>query len=122
MTVSKDRRASDNAAFAEFREKAAAWREMRPKPNFPEGALRYKILAEEAVRNNDFSGAASFYEQALAIHPLWPEGQFKAALLYGDAGMFDKAIGHMKRYLELTPNAPEAPMARDKIQIWAGKP
>jgi tetratricopeptide (TPR) repeat protein len=110
--------ATDNEAFAAFREKAAEWREMRPKPPFPEGAVRYRMLAEEAARNNDFDGAASFYEQALAIHPLWPEGQLAVADLYGNAGMFAKAVAHMKRYLELLPNGPEAPFARTRMQGW----
>jgi tetratricopeptide (TPR) repeat protein len=112
---------SDNQAFAEFREKAAEWRALRPKPEFPEGARRYKALAEEAAAIDDHDGAASFYEQGLAIHPLWPEGQYNAALLYGDSGMYAKAIGHMKRYLELAPNAPEAGAARIKMQDWEKK-
>lgn len=112
---------NDNQAFAEFREKAAEWREMRPKPAFPEGALRYKALAEEAAAIKDVDGAASFYEQALAIHPLWPEGRYNAALLYGEAGMHAKAIGHMKRFLELVPNAPESRAARDKLKAWGEK-
>jgi tetratricopeptide (TPR) repeat protein len=113
--------AGDNAAFAEFSEKAAAWREMRPRPELPEGARRYKTLAEEASANKDFEGAASFYEQGLAIHPFWAEGQYNAALLYAETGMYAKAIGHMKRYLELVPNAPDARAARDKMQAWETK-
>jgi hypothetical protein len=32
--------------------------------------------------------------------------------------MYAKAIGHMKRYLELVPSGPEARTARDKMQAW----
>jgi tetratricopeptide (TPR) repeat protein len=110
--------ASDNAAFAEFAARAAEWRALRPKPALPEGARRYKTLAEEASANRDLDGAASFYEQALAIQPLWPEGQYNAALLYGELGIHAKAIAHMKRYLELVPGAPDAAAGRSRLAAW----
>ncbi len=53
--------------------------------------------------------------------PLWPEGQFNAARLYGEVGMHGQAVLHMKRYLELRPDAPDAQPARDQIVVWQSK-
>jgi len=61
------------------------------------------------------------YEVGLKMYPLWPEGQFNAALLCEEKKLYAKAIGYMKRYLELAPDAPDARAARDKITIWEDK-
>jgi tetratricopeptide (TPR) repeat protein len=104
-----------------FKEQASAWRESAIKPGMPEEARRHKILAENAFREKDVGKAAAEYEAALNIFPCWPEGQFNLALICGELKYYRTAILHMKCYLELMPDAPNAQAARDKVIIWEDK-
>lgn len=113
--------ADDAAPFAGFQEEARAWRALPVKPGLPDGVRRSQLLAEDAIRNKSFEEAINRYEQGLQALPLWPEGQFNAALLYGEIGIYGQAVLHMKRYLELRPDAPDAPSARDQVVIWQAK-
>lgn len=113
--------ADDASAFPGFQEEARAWRALPVKPGIPEGVRRSQLLAEDAIRNKNFEEAVDFYEQGLNVSPLWPEGQFNAALLYGEMGIYGQAVIHMKRYLELRPDAPDAQAARDQVVIWQAK-
>lgn len=113
--------AAERAAEAEFADKAKKYRETPVKPALPEGVQRCRIMAEDAISNKEFEKAAEYYEQGLEIEPLWPEGQFNAALLYGELKDYENAVHHMKRYLELVPNARDAREAREKMYLWEGK-
>jgi tetratricopeptide (TPR) repeat protein len=113
--------AAERAAEVEFADKAKKYREMPVKPPLPEGAQRSRIMAEDAINNKEFEKAAEYYEQGLEIEPLWPEGQFNAALLYGELKDYENASLHMKHYLELVPNARDAREAREKMYLWEGK-
>lgn len=113
--------ADDEALFAGFREEARAWRALPVKPANPEGVRRFQLLAEDAIKNKNFDEAVDHYEQGLDVSPLWPEGQFNAALLYGEMGIYGQAVIHMKRYLELKPDAPDAQAACDQVVIWQAK-
>jgi len=106
---------------ATVREKIPAWRALAAKPPLPEGARKYRVLAEDAFGENRFEDAARYYDQALDIQPLWPDGQRNAALLYGELRKYAHAASHMRLYLELVPNAKDAAEARDKIIIWEEK-
>jgi tetratricopeptide (TPR) repeat protein len=79
------------------------------------------VLAEDAFRNREFQKAADYYEQGLAIAPLWPQGQFNAAVLEGELETYSQAVLHMKRYLELSPDAADAQSAREQMIIWQSK-
>jgi tetratricopeptide (TPR) repeat protein len=110
---------SELSAFAAT---AKAWREKpdsRPKP--PEGWERYRILAEQRIREKEFVAALENYEAGLESFPTWPEGWFNAALLYAELGEYGYAANRMRRYLELTPDAPDAKAAREKVIIWDEK-
>ena len=111
----------DSAAFAGFQEKAKAWRVLPQKPAIPEEIRRFRVQAEDAFRNKEFDKTIDYYEKGLEVYPLWPEGYFNAALLCGEVGIYAKAICHMRRYLELSPDAKDAQAARDKMFIWEGK-
>jgi tetratricopeptide (TPR) repeat protein len=115
-------KATDEAkADADFQEKAKAWRALPQKPKIPEKIRRFRILAEDATESKDFEKAVDYYEQGLAIEPMWPVGQFNAAIIYGELKDYDRAIIHMKRYLELEPNAKDNRACQDKIYLWEGK-
>ncbi len=113
--------ADDVPIFAKFQEEARVWRALPVKPALSEAARRFKILAEDAIQNKNFEEAVDYYEQGLAVSPLWPEGQFNAALLYGDLQIYGQAVLHMKRYLELSPDAQDAQAARGQVIIWKEK-
>jgi tetratricopeptide (TPR) repeat protein len=113
--------ADDAVLFADFQEKAKAWRALPVKPSLPEDVRRFKVLAEDAFQKKEFEKAADFYEQGLAVEPLWPDGQLNAALFYGELEMNAQAVLHMKRYLELCPDAKDAKKCRNQMYIWQEK-
>lgn len=112
---------SEGSSFANFQEKAKTWRALQVKPGLPEEVRRFRLLAEDALNNKEFEKAIEYYEQGLEIEPLWPQGQYNTALLYGELKDYYSAETHMKRYLELVPDAPDAQAARDQIMIWQSK-
>ncbi|MDE2027818.1 MAG: tetratricopeptide repeat protein, partial [Candidatus Omnitrophica bacterium] len=91
------------------------------KPPLPEEVHRLIVLKDDAIQNNDFSKAADYYEQALAIDPMWPAGQYNAAMIYSELGSYPMAVTHMKHYLALEPAAANARASQDKIYIWEEK-
>jgi hypothetical protein len=109
------------AAMATFHEQAATWRVLAVKPELPEEVRKQRVLAESYLREKDFNGAIQHYELGVKACVLWPEGWFNLALLYAETGEYAAAAASIKNYLELMPNSPDAPAARDKIVIWEDK-
>jgi tetratricopeptide (TPR) repeat protein len=107
--------------MAILNQKLAAWRTAGARVDLPEEAVRHRVLAEAAFQEKDFGKAASAYEEALVVYPTWPEGQFNAALMLGELHRYADAVVHMKAYLELTPDAPDAQKATQQIWIWEDK-
>jgi tetratricopeptide (TPR) repeat protein len=114
-------RAQEATAWADFQQKAAAWRALPVKPALSEDVRREGLLAENAVSEKRFASAAEHYEAGLKINPLWPEGHFNAALIDAELKNYADAVWHMRAYVELAPKAPDAPGARDQIAIWQDK-
>ena len=111
--------ANDNgAAWDQFRQQAAAWRALATRPPLPDAVRIQRIAAEDALKNNNPTAAMDYYEAGLAQYPTWPEGHFNAALIAAQLNDFTDAAEHMKSYLELTPNAPDAQAAHDQIDLW----
>lgn len=104
-----------------FHKIVLAYQKKAVKPQLPEDARRFKVQAEGAVRDKEFTDAVGLYGQALKIAPWWPEGHFNRALVLGEVGQFEAAIFEMKRYLLLSPDAPNARAAQDKIYVWERK-
>jgi tetratricopeptide (TPR) repeat protein len=104
-----------------FEAQAKAYRDATVKPTPGEDVRRFRVQADQAVSEKRFQTAASLYIQALDLAPWWPEGQFNAAVIFGDLRQYDQAIGHMRKYLTLVPNAPDARAAQDKIYAWEGE-
>ena len=113
--------ARQDEEFATFSAAAKTWRDLTVKPPLPENVQRYRVMAEDAFMNKDFEKAIDYYEKGLAIEPLWPQGQFNAALLYGEIKDYGAALLHMRCYLELVPDAQNAKAAREKMYLWEGK-
>jgi tetratricopeptide (TPR) repeat protein len=112
------------ANLEEFKPKAAQWRQLAVKPELPEDAHRHQVLAENAYQQKDIAKAIAEYEAALRVCPLWPDGHYNLATLAGEIGGrpgYDIAIYHMKSYLELMPDSPDARAAKDSIIVWEDK-
>jgi len=107
--------------FDQFRQHAAAWRAMSPRPPLPEAAARERILAENAVQEKNFASAAQHYRSGLASFDTWPEGWFNLALISSELNHYADAADGMKHYLELVPDAPDAKDARTQMIIWEDK-
>lgn len=105
----------------EFSKKAAAWRILTVKPDLPEEVKRERTLAEAYLQDKDIPTAVQHYKAALKAYPTWPQGWFNLALIDGSLGNYDSASQEMKFYLELTPDAPDADAAKNKIIIWEDK-
>lgn len=114
---------SENEAreFAQFQSQAKAWREAAVKPAMPEAAREHQVLAEFAFKERNADKAISEYSSALSVYPTWPEGQYNLATLAGEKKMYDVAIHHMKEYLEMAPDSPDAQAAKDSVIIWKDK-
>jgi tetratricopeptide (TPR) repeat protein len=107
--------------WAEFQQKAAAWRALPAKPTISDDVKQHRLLAEDAYQQKQFDTAAAEYEAGLEIDPLWAQGHFNAAVIYGELKDYDDAVWHIRCYLELMPDAPDAQQARDQMLLWQGK-
>ncbi len=113
--------AQDTAAWVDFQQKAAAWRALPVKPPIAEEVRLERVQAENAISEKRLADSVDHYESGLKIDPVWPEGHFNAALIYAELENYDKAIWHMRAYVELVPDAPDARAGRDQIAIWQDK-
>jgi len=110
-----------DAQYQQFETQLKPWREAAVKPNMSEAAREHQVLAEYAFKEKDEEKAIREYMAALAIYPTWPEGQFNLATLAGEKKYYELAVMHMKEYLELVPDSPDAQAAKDSIIIWRDK-
>jgi len=109
------------AFWNDFHEKATAWRALSTKPPISDEVRQHRLLAEDAFKEKQFGTAIDEYEAGLVADPVWPQGHFNAALLYGEQKDYEDAIWHMRAYLELVPDASDAQAARDQLLLWQGK-
>jgi S1-C subfamily serine protease len=115
VTVATEKEAK---SFAQFQDSAKAWRALPAKPALLEEVQRFRVLAENAFKKKDFAEAIGYYEQGLAVEPLWPDGQFNAALVAAELQYYGRAVHHMKRFLELCPDAKDANTCRQQMWVW----
>lgn len=104
-----------------FADEARKYREAAVKPPLSEETRRCQVMAEDALNNKEFEKALDYYLKGLASDPMWPQGQFNAAIIAGELKIYDTATLHMKHYLELCPESPDAKAARDRLYLWEGK-
>ncbi len=82
-------------------------------------AGKYFEQAEEAAKNKDYSGAAELYSKGLKAAPWYPKGHYDLAVLLGEQQSdYEGAVDEMNKYLEVSPDAQDAPAAQDKIYEW----
>lgn len=112
----------ERVAFAAFQSQARAWRNLTVKPPLPDLVKQDRALAEEALQHQDYQAALNYFEKGLATDPTWYQGQYNAASLSGDyLQKYTAALSHMKRYLELLPDAPNAAAVRQQMALWQAK-
>ena len=58
-----------------------------------------------SMRNQKVAGDRG---KGLEIEPLWPQGQYMAAIIEGELHQYVRAAVHMKNYLALVPDAKNA--------------
>lgn len=112
---------SDETDFAAFTVAAKAWAGTTPKLEMSDDALTYKMVAEDAFKRKEFAVALEAYGKALERYPMWPEGHYNAALLAAEIEDYEVAAQHMRRYLVLAPDAPDAAAAKGKFLLWQHK-
>jgi hypothetical protein len=86
-----------------------------------ESLRRTQIQVELAIKENRLLDAAKLYRASLVTTPAWPGGQFNYALVMADLEFYPGAVWAMRTYLALSPDAPDARAARDKMYEWEAK-
>lgn len=109
------------AALRDFPKAAAAWRALPAKPAISEDVRAQRVLAEAAFKEGNLNKALYHYERGVELYPVWAEGRFNAALIASELKFYDEAVEHMRAYLELAPDSPDAVSARDQVVIWQDK-
>lgn len=110
----------DHAGEERFELAAKSYREAPVKPELPEDAVRFKVQAEGAVREKRFGDAADLYDEALGVAPWWPAGHYNRGLILGELKSYEEAIGELKRFLKVDPDAANARAVQLKIYEWEG--
>lgn len=87
-------------------------------PELPEDARRYGVQATAATEHKSYDEAVALFAKSLEAAPWWAEGHFNRALLLSNQNRYQEAVTNMKQFLILTPNAPDARAAQDKIYEW----
>jgi len=112
--VDRKRRADDEAFNKSIQDAQAG----KVPSELPENVRKLAVQAKYLVDQKQFKEAADLYGQALDAAPWWPQGHFDQALILSKVNRYDDAISEMKRYLKLSPNAPDARQVQDKIYQW----
>ena len=106
---------------ADFEARAAKYREMAVKPTMSEEQRKYVVQANAMTQRKDYARAVDFYLKALDVDPVaYPGAYFNLALLSARMQRYKTAIGYMKQYLLLAPDAKDARSGQDKIYEWEG--
>jgi len=79
-----------------------------PKTPFAEG--------EALLRSGDVDGALAKYQEAARANPSDPKAQKMIGKCYNRLGQHDRAVPYLKKYLELSPNAPDAAFIQAQIE------
>jgi tetratricopeptide (TPR) repeat protein len=111
---SGDQRLAD-AAFAEL---ARVYRELPEKPPLTEEGRRYLVQANAHLEAKRYDEAIAAYGHVVQTNPWWPDGFHNRAYVLANQRYYGPAIQHMRRYLQLAPNAANARVSQDKIYEW----
>jgi len=107
----------DRAAL--FAAQAAQYRAAKVKPPIPEAQRKQVVQANAMNQQKEYARAIVYYLKAIEIDPVaYPAAYFNLALLASQMQWYGEAIGYMRQYLQLEPDAKDARSAQDKIYEW----
>lgn len=109
-----DRRLADLA----FTELARLYRELPEKPVLTEEGRRHLVQANAHLQAKRYDEALNAYGHLIQTNPWWPEAFHNRAHVFANRQYYEPAINHMKRYLQLVPQAANARTAQDRIYEW----
>lgn len=119
FVIQQDLKKEHDQRLALFESKAAAYRALTAKPPVPEEQRKLIVQANALNEQKDYPGAIKLYLQAIDRDPVsYPGAYFNLALLSAQVKRYNVAIGYMKQYLQLVPEAADARSAQDKIYEW----
>ena len=81
----------------------------------PEAARDASRLALEAARRGDLRAALGEFDRATTIAPTWADAAYNRGVVLARLGRDDEAVEALRRYLELVPDAPDAPAVARRI-------
>jgi tetratricopeptide (TPR) repeat protein len=88
----------------------------------PNPAFDQLVAQASAARaNGDMVQASSFYTQALALNPAWPDGWWYLGQIHYSANEYAQAIDAFTHYLDLVPNAAPATALRGLCEFELGE-
>jgi hypothetical protein len=113
---------SDTQADIEaFKQQTAAWRALSTKPAESATVHKYRLLAEDALANQNMNGVITYYEDGVEAEPTWAQGWFNLALAYAEEKIYGDAAYSMAHYIILMPDAPDVAAAKDNVILWQAK-
>lgn len=104
-----------NAQLEQFKKTCQEWHALPP---MSQDARAHALLAQQAAQAGHIGAAITNYFDTLKEYPCWPAGQFNLAMLLGADHYYPPAITDMKKYLQLAPDASDAPSAKADIANW----
>ena len=84
----------------------------------PEEARKYALRGDVMAKEGEFEEATKQYRKAVQAAPYIAELYLNTATYYGELKKYPQAIRHIKIYLRLAPEAPDARAAKDQIYEW----
>jgi tetratricopeptide (TPR) repeat protein len=110
---------ADNAGAREIRTRVAAIVKTHPEVGeLPEDSRKYVLRAEVLVDEKKPGEALEQFASARALAPFFAQTYYNMAVLSASTGRFKEAVGLMRAYLDLAPDAKNAREATDLIYKW----
>jgi predicted Zn-dependent protease len=102
--------------------RAAVEKHLRGRPESARGYFVLGELERRADKGQPHLGRAiTAYKRAARLDPTYAEPRRELGLLYRAEGRSAQARAELQRYLELSPDAVDAPIIRDYLQAGAGR-
>jgi len=83
-------------------------------------AEHYYSLGARYYKDEDYESAIRVFRRALDIDPELASAERSLAAALDQLGRRDEAAAHLRRYLELAPDAPDAARVRDRLSEPSG--
>lgn len=103
----------------EFKPIAEQYKNLRSKPAMKEEQRKLIVQANAMNQQKHYGKAIELYVEAVKLDPVsYPAAYSNIALMQAQLELYDLAIYHMKKYIMLVPEAPDARASQDKIYEW----